>query len=121
MTAPLPADGSALLRCAVCGRELRVFRPAFADGTGGAPALSFTEDPATGARRLAVRIANAVPGVWYTVFASEALGGEFRADAPSVRASSSGELVFVLGASPAARFLVVGASAGPFETGDPLP
>ena len=116
-----PADGSALLRCAVCGRELRAFRPVFADGTGGAPALSFSEDPATGARRLAVRIANAVPGVWYTVFAAEALGGGFRADAPSVRASSSGELVFVLDASPATRFLVVGAGAEPFAAGDALP
>jgi len=52
---------------------------------------------------------------------AEALGGGFRADAPSVRASSSGELVFVLDASPATRFLVVGAGAEPFAAGDALP
>ncbi len=95
-------------------------RPVFGD-VGSAPALEFAVDPDTGAPLLAVRIANAVAGVYYTAFTSESLSGPFLAEAVSTCAPTDGGLEFLVDAEPDVKFVVIVASDEPLAVGDPLP
>ena len=71
---------------------------------------------------LALTISDAVEGVYYTVFASETLGGTYRTVAPSATAASGGRLTFDdIALDTASKFLKVVASDTPFAVGDPLP
>ena len=85
-----------------------------ADGTG------LALNPAAGT--LTLVIADAVEGVYYTVFSADSLQGTYTAVAGSAAAASNGRLTFENIAMDApAKFLKVVASDTPFAAGDPLP
>ena len=87
-----------------------------ADGTG------LAIDPATGTLSLTISDAVAGEGIYYTVFASETLGGTYKAVAASQTAPSDGILSFAgIKMDTASKFLKVVASAAPFAAGAVLP
>ena len=89
--------------------------------TSEGPALSFAVDPATGAPRLVVRIANAAAGAYYTAFTSETLTGPFTAEGDSQLAETNGAFAFEIDATPASKFIIVVAGDVFHRDGDPLP
>ena len=71
-----------------------------------------------------VRVANPVPGVYYTAFVADTLDGLFLADAASRCAEPNEETIlfaFAAGADRPSRFVRIVASTAPFAAGDPLP
>ena len=89
-------------------------------GPGG---LSFGTD-GSGNPTFNVRVANPVPGVYYTAFVADTLAGPFLADAASRLAEpSDATITFALAAGDdrPSRFVRIVASTAPFAAGDPLP
>lgn len=84
-------------------------RPVFTDAAD-APALSFAVDPDTGDPILVAHVSNAVAGVYYTVFVSEALDAPFVAEGDSLSAPVDGALALSVDATAPAKFVIVTAS-----------
>ncbi len=71
-----------------------------------------------------MRVANPVPGVYYTAFVADTLSDPFLAEATSRQAVAGEEaIVFALAAGDdrSSRFVRIVASTTPFAAGDPLP
>ena len=87
----------------------------------GVEPLGFGVDPSDDSPTFEVTIRNASSGVWYTVYAADAVGGAYAA-AASVQAAADGLLTLSVPApsDKPARFVRIGASEMPVPVGTAL-
>ena len=100
------------------------FKATYAGGGYVAPVLSSIEDggvPALdfGAGTFSITINNAVKDAWYTVYASDTVDGEYEA-VLSEQATADGRKTLSIPASKPARFVRIGVSGRPVDSGSGL-
>ncbi len=88
----------------------------------GVEPLGFGVDPSDDSPTFEVTIRNASGGVWYTVYAADAVGGPYKAAADSVHATANGLLTLSVPApsSKPTCFVRIGASDSPVTDGTAL-